>query len=157
MPYISQGYDFPSQMEDKVEVFQQQIIQVHKKDDFDLSQIRNMDGTPASFDLLSNYTGDRKRSQSCICDNYQTWKIPFHGILCWLAESTRLPPIMICRRKTLTKYSKFLSGVIVRAYEKVWMDEYIIFDWLEKIWNQQNGTVFNKSSLLVQDFLITSY
>ena len=36
----------PSQLEDKVEVFQWYIIQVRKKLDFDLSQIGNMDKTP---------------------------------------------------------------------------------------------------------------
>ena len=50
----------PSQLEDKVEVFQWYIIQVHKNHHSDLLQIGNVDETTVLFDLPSNYMVDRK-------------------------------------------------------------------------------------------------
>ena len=53
-----------SQVENKVGAFQQHIIQLRKKYDFDLSQIGNLDETPVSFSMPANYTIDVKGAKS---------------------------------------------------------------------------------------------
>ena len=116
----------PSQLKDKEEVFQGYIIQEHKKHDFDLSQIGNVDETPVSFDLLLNYRVDRKGIKTVFVKTTGHEKCCFMVILCCLADGTRLPPTEIFKCKTLPKDAKFPSGVIVRAHKKDWMDEYVL-------------------------------
>ena len=141
----------PSQLEDKVEVFQRYIIQVCKRHEFDLSQIGNMDETPISFDLPSNYTVDRKGVKTVFVKTTRHEKCHFTVVLSCLADGTILPLTVIFKLNTLPKDIKFPSGVIVHTHEKGWTDEYGTFDWLEKIWNQRKGAVFNKRSYLVWD------
>ena len=103
----------PSQLENKIEVFQRYIIQERKRHDFELSQIGNMDETPVSFDLPSNYTIDRKGVKTVFVKTTGHEKCRFTVVLCCLANGTRLPPTVIFKRKTLPKDAKFSNGVIV--------------------------------------------
>lgn len=141
----------PSELENKIESFQRQIIKLRKEYGFDLSQIGNMDETPVSFDLPSNYTVDTKGSKTIFVKTTGHEKCRFTVVLCCMADGSRLPPTIVFKRKTLPKGVKFPSGVLVRAHEKGWMDEDGTLDWIEKTWNRRKGAVFNKPSMLVWD------
>ena len=51
--------------------------------------------------------------------------------------------------KYFAKKVNFPSSIVVRAQRKGWMDEDGINFWLEKVWNQRPGAVFQKRSMLV--------
>ncbi|XP_034618018.1 pogo transposable element with KRAB domain [Trachemys scripta elegans] len=126
----------PRDLEEKIESFQRFIIKYRKEYAFELSQIGNMGETPMTFDLPSNrtVTGVGKRT-----------------VLSCLANGSKLPPVVIFKRRTLPKNMQFPAGVIIRAHEKGWMDENGTIEWLEKVWNKRPGAFFKKPAMLVWD------
>ena len=110
-----------------------------------------MDDTLVSFDMPVNYTVDVKGAKSVFVITICHEKCYFTVVLGCLADGTRLPSVVIFKRKMLPKGLKFLSGVIVHAHVKGWMDECGTLDCLEHTWNRQKGAVFKKPSLLVWD------
>ena len=54
------------------------------------------------------------------------------------------------KRKTVPK-EKFPSGVIVKVHPKGWMDESLILEWINEVWNKRPGALLRSNSLLVWD------
>lgn len=141
----------PQDLETKVESFQRFTINLRKKHDFELGQIGNMDETPLCFDLPANETVETKGAKTVLIKTTGHEKLRFTVVLCCLANGTRLPPVIIFKRKTLPKRAKFPSGVIVWAHPKGWMDEQGTLEWLDKVWNKRPGALLKKRSMLVWD------
>lgn len=61
------------------------------------------------------------------------------------ADGQKLPPYVVLKRKTLPK-EKLPQGVIVRAQEKGWMEEKLVIDWIETVWNRRPGALLKKKN-----------
>uniref|UniRef100_A0A674I2H4 DDE-1 domain-containing protein n=1 Tax=Terrapene triunguis TaxID=2587831 RepID=A0A674I2H4_9SAUR len=141
----------PRDLEEKIESFQRFIIKYRKEYAFELSQIGNMDETPMTFDLPSNRTVTGVGEKTVLIKTSGHEKIHFTVVLSCLANGSKLPPVVVFKRKTLPKNMKFPAGVIVCAHEKGWMDESETIEWLEKVWNKRPGALFKKPAMLVWD------
>ena len=71
-------------------------------------------------------------------------------VLAVMADGTKLPPMLIFKRKTLPK-CKFPDGVVIHCNEKGWMDEEGVKIWLKKVWQRRPGGLRKQRSLLVWD------
>lgn len=127
-------------LEEKIESFQRLIIKYRKDYAFELSQIRNMDKTPMTFDCWSSRTVTGVGEKPVFIKTVK--KIHFTVVFSCLANGSKLPPLVIFKRKTLPKNMKFPAGVIVSAHVKGWMDESGTVEWLEKVWNKRPGALF---------------
>ncbi|KAF4798918.1 hypothetical protein TURU_059562 [Turdus rufiventris] len=68
-----------------------------------------------------------------------------------LLNRTKLPPIVIFKRKMLPKET-FPAGIIVKVNPKGWMDEEIMKNWLSEVYVQRpNGFFCASPALLVYD------
>ena len=55
-----------------------------------------------------------------------------------MADGTKLPPMVIFKRKTMPK-EKFPIGVIVHVHQKGWMDTGGMLIWLQKSWGRRQS------------------
>ena len=51
-----------------------------------------------------------------------------------LADGSKIPPLVIFKKKTLPKTVAFPSGVLVRINKKGWMNEHLVIDWMKNVW-----------------------
>lgn len=141
----------PKDLEEKIGSFQKFVIHLRKQYDFELSQIGNMDETPVCFDIPSNRTVEQKGVKTVFIKTTGHEKTRFTVVLGCMADGSRLPPVIIFKRKTLPKGAKFPSGVVVRAHLKGWMDESGTLEWLDTVWGKRKGALLKKPSMLVWD------
>lgn len=141
----------PQDLDDKVLSFQKFVIDLRKEQKFDLCHIGNMDETPMFFDMLSNRTVDRIGAKTVYVRTTGHEKTHFTAVLCCLANGTKLPPMIIFKRKSIPKGEKFPNGIIVHCHPKGWMDENGICLWLDKVWDKRPGASFKRPALLVWD------
>jgi hypothetical protein len=66
------------------------------------------------------------------------------------ADGGKLPPHVIFKRKTLPK-EKFPPGIHVRVQEKGWMDQDLVKDWIDKVWDRRPGALRRQKAMLVLD------
>ena len=59
--------------------------------------------------------------------------------------------MLFFKRKTVAKGIKFPAGIHVRFQEKGWMDEKLMKDWVNKVWNRRSGALLKKPAMLVLD------
>ena len=77
-------------------------------------------------------------------------KTRFTIVLSYMADRTKLKPMVTFKRKTKPKVN-FSSGVFVHCHEKGWMDENGVKLWIENAWIRRPGGIRKKRSLLVWD------
>lgn len=65
-----------------------------------------------------------------------------------IVDGGKLSLYVIFKRKILFK-EKFFDGVIVKVYEKGWMDEDLTYDWIKIVWGKRIR--FSELSLFVLD------
>lgn len=140
----------PEDLEEKITLFQSVVIKMRKKEQYDLSQIGNMDETPVWFDMPTSKTVSAKGEKTVLVRTTGHEKSRFTVVLSCLADGTKLKPMVVFKRKTLPK-GQFPSGVVIHNHPKGWMDEEGIKIWIEKVWNSRPGGMLKKKSLLVWD------
>ncbi len=140
----------PNEFEDKIIEFHRFIINQRKSTNFELSQIANMDETPLTFDVPCNKTVDLKGTKSITVKTSGHEKTHYTVVLTCCADGTKLPPMLIFKRKTMPK-DKLPSGVYVHVHPKGWMDENGMRLWLEKVWGRRPGALLKKPALMVWD------
>jgi len=113
----------PAALEEKIQSFHQFVIKHRKQHDYDLSQIGNMDETPITFDMPSTRTVNAAGAKTIMIKTTGHEKTRFTHVLACMADGTKFEPVVIFKRNTLPKNVKFVSGVIVQAHPKGWMDE----------------------------------
>ncbi|GFX28446.1 pogo transposable element with KRAB domain [Trichonephila clavipes] len=136
----------PKEVDNK---FQKYVIGFQKQKKYLLSHIGNMDETPVTFDMIGNKTIDMKGTKTIHIKTGHE-KSHFTVVLSCLAESTKLKPIVILKRKTVPK-SDFPKGVFIYVHEKGWTDENGVKLWIKNIWQRRPGALWNPQSLLVWD------
>ena len=117
---------------------------------YDLVHIRNMDETPVWFDMPSAKTVNSKGQKTVLVNTTGHEKSRFTVVLTCLADGTHLKPMVIFKRKTISK-EKFPPGVIIHCHPKGWMDEAGLKVWIQKVWSARPGGLLRKRSLLIWD------
>uniref|UniRef100_A0A803K4M5 HTH CENPB-type domain-containing protein n=1 Tax=Xenopus tropicalis TaxID=8364 RepID=A0A803K4M5_XENTR len=140
----------PKEYEEKILSFHKFLIDARKKNQFELSQIGNMDEVPLTFDVPSNRTVDHKGAKTRTVKTSGYEKTHYTLVLSCCADGTKLPPILIFKRKTFPKEA-IPRGVVVHVHDKGWMDEKGMRLWIEKVWSKHPGGLLKKPSLLVLD------
>ncbi|KAG2459032.1 POGK protein, partial [Polypterus senegalus] len=140
----------PNEYEEKILSFHKFVIDARKKNQFELSQIGNMDEVPLTFDVPSNRTVDHKGAKTITVKTSGHEKTHYTLVLSCCADGTKLPPMLIFKRKTFPKEA-IPRGVVVHVHDKGWMDEKGMRLWIEKVWSKRPGGLLKKPSLLVLD------
>ena len=93
----------PHEYERKIIEFHKYVINMRKKLCFEKGQLGNMDEVPFTFDVLSNKTADVKVAKTIVIktSGYETMRYAVFLACC--ADGTKLPPLLIFKRKTLPK------------------------------------------------------
>lgn len=75
----------------------------------------------------------------------------FTVVLACCADETKLPPMVIFKRKTMPKES-FPPGMVIETNKKGWMDEEMMAVWLQKCFARRPDGFFRvKRCILVMD------
>jgi hypothetical protein len=70
-------------------------------------------------------------------------------MLCITADGRKLPPYIVLKRKTLPKVN--VKGVITQAQESGWMDQALVLDWINRVWQKRPATLLILRSMLILD------
>lgn len=140
----------PNAYEDKILQFHSYVINLRKTTNFELGQIANMDEVPLTFDVPSNRTVNEKGAKTVSIKTSGHEKTHYTVVLACCADGTKLPPMLIFKRKTLPK-EKLPSGVFVHVQDKGWMNQEGMKLWFGKIWSRRPGGLLKKPALLVFD------
>ena len=73
-------------------------------------------------------------------------KMRYTVVLVCCADGTRLPSLLIFKRKTLPK-DVIPRGIYVHVHFKGWMDREGMKLWLEKVWSKHPGGLLKKPTL----------
>ena len=87
-----------------------------------------MDETPMTFDMAGFRTVNKKGDKTVSVKTTGSEKAHFTVKLSCLADETKLPVMIIFKRKM--PKDKLPSGVIVVAQEKGWVDKNLLQQWL---------------------------
>jgi hypothetical protein len=93
----------PDYYTEKIYEFHKYIILLRKKNNYELSQIVNMDEVPVTFDVPGNRTVEIKGIKSVSIKTTGNEKHRFTVVLACCADGTKLPPMIIFKRKTIPK------------------------------------------------------
>ena len=77
-------------------------------------------------------------------------KTRYTVVLACCADGTKLPPLLIFKRKTLPK-DVIPHGIYVHVHSTGWMDGEGMKLWLDKVWSKRPGGLLKKPPLLVCD------
>ena len=110
-----------------------------------------MDEVPLTFDMPMNRTVDKKGSSTISIKTTGHEKASFTLVLSVTAAGTKLPPMIIFKRKTQPK-EKFPKGIVIHVNEKGWMDKDMMSKWIKECYSQRPGGFFHtQRALLVMD------
>ena len=134
----------------KLTKFQRFVIKKRQQNNYQLQCIGNMDETPVYMDMLPHSTYNKKGEKTVLIKSTGHEKSRFTTVLAVMADGTKLPPMLIFKRKTKPP-GTFPPGIIVHQHEKGWMDEAGTKLWLEKVWQRRPGGLRRRKALLVWD------
>lgn len=141
----------PEDFAEKLDNFKAFVKKQVEENEIAEKHIVNMDEIPLTFDIPMGRTVAEKGDKSVLLRTTGHEKSHFTVVLACCADGTKLPPMLIFKRKTLPKDS-FPSGVLIQANEKGWMDESMMSIWLDRCFVKRPDGFFHvKKSLLVMD------
>lgn len=121
--------------ENKTIAFHSYVINARKETDYEMGQIGNVDEVPLTFEVVSNRTVDIKGSKSITIKTPGHEKTHYTAVLSCCADGTKLPPLLIFKRKTIPK-DKIPPGIVIHVHPKGWMDGDGMKQWLDKVWSR---------------------
>jgi len=101
-----------------------------------------------TFDVPSNKTVDVKGAKAIMIKTSGNEKMRYTVVLACCADGTKLPLLLIFKRKTLPE-DVIPRGIYVHVHSKGWMDGVGMKLLLEKMWSKRPGDLLKKPSLLV--------
>src|SRR5215469_12670791 len=122
----------PREYERKIIEFHKYVINMRKKLCFEIGQLGNMDEVPLTFDVPKNKTVDVKGAKTIMIKTSGNEKTRYTVVLACCADGTKLPLLLIFKRKTLPK-DVIPLGIYVHVHSKGWMDGGEMKLWLEKV------------------------
>ena len=109
-----------------------------------------MDETPLTFDMPPNRTINSIGEKTVKIRTMGNEKNRVTVVLACAGDGTKLKPMVIFKRKILSKMNNKHS-VVVSAQETSWMDADQMKIWIEKVWRSRLGGLGRRRSLLVYD------
>jgi hypothetical protein len=100
--HIRIALKIPAEYEEKILEFHKFVIGARKNTYFELSQIGNMDEVPLTFNVPSNRTVDNEGATTITIKTSGHEKTHYTAVLACYANGTKLPPMLIFKRKTMT-------------------------------------------------------
>ena len=97
------------------------VINMRKKLCFEVGQLWNMDDLPLTFDVPSNKTVDVKGAKTIMIKTSGNKKTHYNVVLACCADGTKLPPLLIFKRKMLPK-DVMPHKIYIHIHSKVWKD-----------------------------------
>jgi hypothetical protein len=141
----------PKGFEQKLLNYQRYITNLRKTENFLMGKIANGDETAIYLDMPPNYMLEKKDVKEVLWKTTGCVKRSLRVTTAATANGSKLPPLLILKRKTFPKSEAFLQDVIGRAQEKVWMTEELMLEWLQIVWSSRPGAFLNQPSMLVLD------
>jgi len=107
----------PREYERKIIEFHKYVINMRKKLCFEIGQLGNMDEVPLTFDVPSNKTVGVKGSKTIMIKTSGNEKTRYTVVLTCCADGTKLPHLLMFKRKTLPK-DVIPHGIYVHVHSK---------------------------------------
>ena len=123
----------PAALEGKMKSYLQKVQKEQRSGRSCGALIGNMDETPIYFDLVPGKTIDRVGAKSCIICSTGAEKQHITVVLTVMADGSMLPPMVIFKGKHRLKLTA-PEGVLVCVQTRAWMDEELMEQYLEHIW-----------------------
>jgi len=111
----------PCEYERKIIEFHKYVINMRKKLRFEIEQLGNMDEVPLTFDVPLNKTVDVKGAKTIMIKSSGKEKMCYAVVLVCCADGTKLPPLLIFKRKTLPK-DIIPHGIYIHVHSEGRMD-----------------------------------
>jgi hypothetical protein len=140
----------PEDFTDNVINFLRHVIRMREEHSYLLSQIGNADQTLLFFYMPRNTSVEKQGLLSVTIKTTGAEKQRCTIMLAATADGDKLTPYLIFKRKTLPK-EKFPPGIHVRVQEKGWMDQDLVKDWVDKVWDRRPGALRRQQAMLVLD------
>ena len=121
----------PHEYERKVTESHKRVINMRKMLCFEIGQLVKMDEVPLTFDVTANKTVDIKGAKTIMIKTSGNEKTLYTVVLACCADGTKLPPLLIFKRKMLTK-DVIPHGIYIHVHSKGWMDREGMKLWLIK-------------------------
>ena len=107
----------PQEYERKIIEFHKYVINLRKKLCFEIGKLGNMDEVHLTFDVPLNKTVDVKGAKTIMIKTSGNEKTCYTVVLACLDDGTKLPPLLIFKRKTLSK-EVIPHGIYVHVHSK---------------------------------------
>jgi hypothetical protein len=145
----SVSQQLPDAYEEKILCFQKYIINLRWQNSYIVSQIGNVDQTPVYSEMPFETTVHKKGDKNVTVRTGGNEKQQCTVMLCITADARKFVPYVVLKRKTLPKVN--VKGVIMFAQESGWMDQALVVDWINRLWQKCLGAVLNLRSMLILD------
>ena len=126
----SMAQELPATLEERIQAFHCQIKRLVENNKFEV--VGNMDETPLYFDVVPRRVLDKKGKKIVIERTTGNVKRHLTVVLTVLACGEVLPALAILKGKKQPKFSEV--GVFIRAPAKAWMDEEMMLEWIDLVW-----------------------
>jgi len=103
-----------------------------------------------TFDVPSNKMVDVKGAKTIMIMTSGNEKTLYTVVVTCCADGTKLPTLLIFKRKVLPK-DVIPHGIYIHVHSKGWVGGEGMKLWLEKVWSKRPGGLLKKKSLLVCD------
>ena len=142
----SLAQELPVSLEERITVFHKQISRVKEINRFQF--IGNMDETPLFFDVVPNKVIAKKGTKSIIVRTTGSEKRHLTATLSVLSNGDVLPAVVIFKGKRPLDIAE--ERVFVRVQEKAWMDEDLMLEWTDLVW--EPATERQRALLVLDSF-----
>ena len=99
-----------------------------------------------TFDVPSNKMVDVKGAKTIMIMTSGNEKTLYTVVVTCCADGTKLPTLLIFKRKVLPK-DVIPHGIYIHVHSNGWMDGEGMKLWLEKVWSKSPGGLLKKPSL----------
>ena len=126
----SMAQELPATLEERIRAFHRHVKRVAEINRFEL--VGNMDETLLYFDVVPGRVLDKKGKRSVVVRSTGNEKRHLTVVLTVLADGVVLPAYAIFKGRKQPQFHEV--GVFIRAQEKAWMDEAMMLDWIDSVW-----------------------
>ncbi|KAL1421128.1 hypothetical protein MTO96_023435 [Rhipicephalus appendiculatus] len=121
------------------EEFENKLVnQLREQKNYMMGQIGNANETPVWLDMPSSTTITQRGAKDVKLLSTGNEHSRFTVMLASTADGRKLPPFVIFKRKTMLKEA-FPPGVVVCVNQKGYMDEAMMLEWIQVVWNRPPG------------------
>ena len=147
----------PNELENNLKKFYQDATSIFTDNNFDLSNVCNMDEISIFFDVVPSKCPTKKGIRECVVRTTNIEKKQLTVALTVTADGQILPTLAIFKGKTdkLIKGFNIPSGFVCKTNQKAWMDEEAMGVWVDQIWSkyiQKNNNEHQNSLILLDAF-----